>query len=323
MSFKSRSTPAEKLEKTKEALSSVGKKTRHDIPLNKSKDTQFLTLLIALMSILLTLSFSGAIALSQLTNNWSSGLENKLTIEIPVETQDGNILSAERIEKEKNKIQNALKNHKFVQSIQIMSQEEIETLLSPWLNENLSLADIPLPGLIALELKSTADEAVIKQLENDIKTLSPYAYLETHEEWLADIISFIKAIEGISLLLTVLVTAITLIAIISGIRTRMIVHKKEIELLHYMGATDHYIASQFQRHTLLLTLKGAVTGTAIGLVIIFISAWNLSAINSDLLPSAAIDAITIMKLISIPLVLSALSMIVTRVTLLNSLSKIP
>lgn len=323
MSFKSRLSPAEKIAQTKEKLSSAGHKTKHDIPLNKSKDTQFLTLLIALMSILLTLSFSGAMALNQLTQKWSSGLENKITIEIPVETQSGPPLTSDRIKKEQNKIYEALKNHEFVKSVEIMQQEEIETLLSPWLNENLSLAEISLPGLIALELKPNAPDDIVNQLEDDIRTLSPHAYLETHEEWLSDIIAFINIIKTISLLLTLLVTAITLIAIISGIRTRMIVHKKEIELLHYMGATDKYIAAQFQRHTLILTLKGATIGTAIGILVVLLAAWNLSSINSDLIPRSEIHGLTILKLLLIPLILSALAMLVTRVTLLNSLSKIP
>ena len=65
----------------------------YDLPLNQSEDTRFLVLLVGLMSLLLVLALSGTFALNNMAKRWSSGLENKVTIEIPVETKAGNLLS--------------------------------------------------------------------------------------------------------------------------------------------------------------------------------------------------------------------------------------
>ena len=55
---------------------------RYDLPLNKDEGTNFLRLLIALMSFLAAVALAGNFALNSMTQRWSSGLENKLTIEI-------------------------------------------------------------------------------------------------------------------------------------------------------------------------------------------------------------------------------------------------
>lgn len=327
MSFNSRMITKSNLKSKgrdiKNAFGQVRTPPQYDIPLNKSQDTKFLTFLIALMSMLLSLSFAGAIALDTLTKRWSSGLENKLTIEIPVKSRDGTVLSQDKIEKEKRKIREALDNHSAVRNISIMDQNEIRTLLSPWINENMSFDDIPMPGLITIELIENSDLTLIEALEKDLKALSPHARLETHEEWLADVLQFIKTIETLSLLITVLVTVITVAAITTGIRTRMIIHKKEIELLHHMGATANYIAKQFQKHAFWVTLKGAFTGTLISIVILIMIALNMNISQNGLLPETKLTFQSTLMLLTIPVTLSALAILTTRLTLLNSLSKMP
>jgi cell division transport system permease protein len=47
----------------------------------------------------------------------------------------------------------------------------------------------------------------------------------------------------------------------------MSANKQIVEVLHFVGAKNHYIASQFQRHFLALGLKGAGIGCAAAAVL--------------------------------------------------------
>jgi cell division transport system permease protein len=294
----------------------------YDMPLEKSEDSNFLILLIALMSVLAVLAGSGTLALNAMAARWSSGLENKITIEIPVETKDGHLLSEDTVKKETLKIAQGLKDHPIIKTSTVMDATAVQDLVSPWIGEGLSLDDIPLPGLIAVELKHS-DAKNIEQLKQDLDELSPYANMETHHEWLADLILFTNTLKSLAFFITIIITMTTLIAIVAGIRARLAIHKKEVELLHSMGASDIYIARQFQRHAMIIGIKGALAGTAIGLFITIILIYMSSHSGTSLIPEIHISNQAIILLCTIPIFASTLSATTARITVLRSLSKMP
>lgn len=294
----------------------------YDLPLEQSDDTHFLTLLIALMSLLAVLACAGMVSLNGMAHRWSTGLENKVTIEIPVETQSGYLLSDDTVESETQKLYREFENHPLIKSIKILEQEDIQGLLSPWIGENLTLDDIPLPGLLALELKNSASEN-IEVLKRDIRDVSEYANLETHHEWLADLINFVNALKNISVIVLIIILTTTIIAIITGIRTRLAIHHKEIDLLHAIGATDNYIARQLQRHAMIIALKGSLSGTIIGLILTYIITIIANSAKSDLLPRIDISMTHTFIFMSIPVLITLITLASARYTLLRSLSKMP
>ncbi|MGH1455193.1 MAG: cell division protein FtsX [Alphaproteobacteria bacterium] len=294
----------------------------YDMPLEKSEDSRFLILLIALMSFLAVLAGSGTFALNAMSTRWSSGLENKITIEIPVETKDGHLLSSDTVKEETLNIAKALKENPNIKSSTVMSAEEIQDLISPWIGSDLKLNDIPLPGLIAVELNKSNPE-ILDNLKKTISETSPYANLETHHEWLTDLINFTKALKTLALFITFTITITTLIAIIAGIRARLTIHKKEVELLHSMGASDIYIARQFQRHAMIIGFQGAALGTVIGLIITFIIISISAHSETSLIPTITISTQAITMLCIIPFIATLLSAATARITVLRSLSKMP
>ncbi|MGH1377684.1 MAG: cell division protein FtsX [Alphaproteobacteria bacterium] len=294
----------------------------HDLPLDKSEDSRFLMLLIALMSFLSVLACSGTFALNNMTHRWSSGLENKLTIEIAVETKEGHLLSNNTVRKETQKISKSLKGNPLIKSMSVLTNSEIQELISPWIGDNLTLNDIPLPGLIAIELHR-ADAKSLNTLRSDIKKISKYAYIETHHEWLSDLINFAKTLKLLSIFITLTIVGVTVIAITAGVRTRLAIHKKEILLLHAIGATDHYIARQFQRHAMVLSLKGGVIGTVIGFLTTIVIIVSSRHSDTTLIPAIEISIIGILALCSIPIMASIIATIASRFTVLRNLSKIP
>jgi cell division transport system permease protein len=65
-------------------------------------------------------------------------------------------------------------------------------------------------------------------------------------------------VAGIAIL--VLVVAVTVLSVTFATRGAMATNRPIVEVLHYVGATDNFVSSQFQRHFLLLGLKGGAIG---------------------------------------------------------------
>ena len=65
-------------------------------------------------------------------------------------------------------------------------------------------------------------------------------------------------VAGVAVL--VLVLAVTVLSVTFATRGAMATNRPIVEVLHYVGATDGFVASQFQRHFLMLGFKGGAIG---------------------------------------------------------------
>ena len=64
-----------------------------------------------------------------------------------------------------------------------------------------------------------------------------------------------------------LVLAVTVLSVTFATRGAMATNRPIVEVLHYVGATDSFIASQFQRHFLMLGFKGGAIGGGAAIVL--------------------------------------------------------
>lgn len=293
-----------------------------DLPLQKSKDTHFLTTLIALMSFLAILSFSGFMGLNTLTNIWSSGLENKLTIEISVETKNGHILSQETILKETRNLYEMLSQHSSIHAVDVMEHKEIQNLISPWMGDDVNFLNIPLPGLISIEVKDATQQSLTK-LRDDIAKVSKYAHLEDHNSWLADLTKFISILKNLSLIIALIICTILVISITSAMRTRLALYNKEIELLHYMGATDGYIIKQFQAHAIQISLKGGCIGSMAGIIVTLTMTFLSRYSGTNLIPVINVGLWGIVGLCIVPFIITLIAVLTSRITVWRTLEKMP
>lgn len=300
----------------------VARKRKYDLPLNKGSGGSFLKLLMALMTILAIFALAASFALSEMTNRWSSGLENKATIEIPAEDILGGIIPQENIEKTALEITDYLKNRPDIVSAETMQTEEIKSLVSPWLGDDVTFENVPLPGIISIQFKSES-EVDIPAFERRLKTFGEHVRLDTHGTWLADLLKFTGALNFAALFISTLIGFTTIVAVAGAVQARMSIFNEELELLHLMGAGDRYIAKQLQRYSFITCLQGAAFGALIGIIMLNITGWLLKQRDISLLPDFDLNIIQIMVLISLPLFIAFLGMITARQTVLRFLSKMP
>lgn len=295
---------------------------RYDLPLNNTAGTGFLILLVGLMTFLGVMALVGSFALSSMAHHWSSGLENKMTIEIPAEDGKGDIRSPEQIAKLSEKVYERIEGQNFIRSANIMSREDIQDLLSPWLGDDDTLADIPLPGLISVEL-ITINDTIMEKMHRDLKQDVSNVKLDTHESWLADILKLTGALQFSTFLISLIIGVTTAIAIAGAVKSRIAIHKKDVELLHLMGASDTYISRQFQRHSLILALQGSVAGAISGLIIVFVIGFFAGSTSETLLPDFSLNMVHIFTLMALPLFACLLAGYTAKYTVLRELSLMP
>lgn len=293
-----------------------------DLPFGSDTDRNFLLLLVALMSFLAVLACAGTLSLRAMTERWSTGLENKITIEIRTQSPEGEILSPESIKLETEKVAGVLDKNPAIQNFRVMDEHEIKRLVAPWIGEDFSFEDIPMPGLIAVELKTASPEA-LDSLTATVTGASSAARVDTHREWLQDILRFVKTLQGVALMVALIVAVTTITAISSGVRARMAIYRNQVEILHLIGATDSYIARQFQWHAIIIALLGSLIGTLAGVamtgLIIFISGQD----SVMLVPEISMNAVNLAVFLSLPLLACIISGTTARFTVLRTLAQMP
>lgn len=297
-------------------------KRRYDLPLNKSEGSDFLILLVALMMFLATAALCASFALGAMSARWSSGLENKATVEIAAETKEGRLRSAQDVKTLTAQAREVLEDSTIVKSSRVLEEKDIQDLIAPWLGEDAALEGIPLPGLIAVEFNA-AEASSIEALESSLKKIAPDIRIDTHESWLNDILRFTGALQLAAAAIVLVIGATTVTAIAGAVRSRIALNKADVELLHLMGATDEYITRQFQRHALALTLRGSITGVLAGALAMGLIGFLSSKSGAVLIPDFSLTPVQTGILIALPFLACIIGSMTARFTVLRSLSRMP
>ena len=297
-------------------------KRRYDLPLNKDAGTGFLLLLVALMTFLAIMALGCGLALGGLAAQWSSGLQNKMTIEIPAKRPGGGLRNDGEFADITRRVEELLKKNPDVVDHKILSKEEIRTLIEPWIGGEASLDNIPLPRLISLTMKSSDPEDV-GDLQDDLRNVAMNINLDTHEEWLSDVIKLTGTLQFAAMIVVMIIIATTITAVAGAVRSRMAVHRADVELLHLMGATDTYISRQFQRHALIMGLKGSLGGVIASLLVIGLISILIGHDPAATLPSVALGGSFLLCLLMTPALACLIAGGTARLTVLHALSQMP
>ena len=146
------------------------------------------------------------------------------------------------------------------------SKEESAGLLEPWIGSGLALNDLPIPRMIVVRVApgETPDFASLRQ---KLAAQIPGATLDDHRGWIDRMRAMARnaALAGLAVL--ALVFAATMLSVMFATRGAMSTNRQIIEVLHVVGARRDFIAGEFQRHFLLLGLKGGAIGGGVAMVL--------------------------------------------------------
>jgi cell division transport system permease protein len=231
-----------------------------DFAFSQDVTLRYLPLVVAFLTMLsITMTHSSAY-IKHITLDGNESLKQRLHLHIPYDTPNADTLE----------LFDQLASMGEIDAVEQVSEQEIAGFLESWLSIDDKLAkEFPLPMVLDIMLRADADrESAKKQLKQYLDVHIKDALLESYDDSLAAFNNSAQAVKrSIYLLSLIVLLAITMIIMIIS-RITLGVHKKHIEILHYMGADDHYINRQFIKRSALISIKGVVMGTLLSAVFI-------------------------------------------------------
>ena len=230
-----------------------------------------LILVIAIMTFLACLTLGSVSLVNTSASKWQSDISREVTIQIKpfdeVEMEEA-IRSASRI---------AL-TFEGVTKVTALNDKETARLLEPWLGAGLQLDELPVPRLLTVSLAEGA-KPDFAEMRSQLETKVPGASLDDHRTWVERLTTMAATMVTIGTAIFLLMMAATVTTVIFATRGAMAGNKDVVDVLHFVGADSKFIANEFQKHFLLLGLKGAAVGTFGAVVLFFILGfWSTSSL---------------------------------------------
>ncbi|HUV32301.1 MAG TPA: ABC transporter permease [Devosiaceae bacterium] len=247
----------------------------------KSVAGRTLMLLVAIMTFLSCVTFGGVVLVQQSALAWSADVGREVTIQIrPIEgaVMESNLRIAVEI----------AESNAGVARVQALSETEGEALLRPWLGD-IDIAELSVPRLIVVQL-SNPSPADLAALASHLADAVPGASLDTHTLWRQQINAMAGTVVVSGLLILALILVATMLAIVFATRGTMASNRDIVDVLHFIGASNRFVAGEFQSRFLSIGLKGGAAGGA-GAVVFFLAAGFVTGV---LLPDPSATQLTIL-----------------------------
>lgn len=292
------------------------RRAHFDIPLSQDATGRFLPWIIALMVYLAALALAVSLILSGLARRWDSELTAGMTVQVaPTGTAN-----ARELDERVRKVMDVLSSSAFVANASRLSDADARALVEPWLGEGALVSELPLPVLIDVRL---ADGANVVDLSEQLNRAAPFVTVEDPARWLGDLRRLARTVQAVSVGIIALIGGAGVISIIFAASSGFAVHRQEVELLHVMGATDGYVAGQFQTHM----LRQALLGGGVGFLLALATLWGLEqageGMGASLLPDMAMSLRDWAWLPVVPLVAALLAALTARLTVMRALGRLP
>ncbi len=229
-------------------------------------------LLIAIMTFLSCVTLGGVILVQKSAIAWSSDVGREVTIQIrPIE---GEVMQSN--------LRTAVSLAQVVPGVAratIVSLEDSQKLLEPWLGTDLDFSALSIPRLVIVEL-SDPREADMEQLRRNLEAIKG-ASLDTHSAWRQQLNTMAGTVVVSGLLVLALIVTATVLAIVFATRGTMASNRAIVDVLHFIGASNRFIAGEFQDRFLAIGLRGGIVGGAAALVFFFAASLAVGNVLPD------------------------------------------
>ena len=220
-----------------------------------------LATVVAIMTFLAALTGGGAVLVREASIEWAATATREITIQVkPTPGRDA--------EAEARNLKSVVEKVPGVAQVQVLTRKDSAALLDPWLGSGLDLADLPIPVLVLVRLtdRGSAQAAEIRQAAT---RASAGAIVDDHRAWARTIRAMADGLVALALIILALVLSAMGLAVVFATRGAMASSREIIDVLHFVGASDDFIANEFQRRFLHLGFRGAVIGGTFALLTFF------------------------------------------------------
>jgi cell division transport system permease protein len=226
--------------------------TRRETPLLAAGSIagRALVIVVAIMTFLASMTAGTVELVASASTSWRSDISREATIQ--VRPRQGR-----NIEQDVARAAQIARQTPGVGEVKVYSKQESEKLLEPWLGAGLDITELPVPRLIELRINGRPDFALLRR---QLAEQAPSASVDDHRIWLQRLGAMASALVIVGVVIMMLVLVATALAIAFATRGAMAGNRHIIEVLNLVGASDDFIAREFQKHFLRLGLKGGAIG---------------------------------------------------------------
>ena len=227
-----------------------------------------LVLVIAIMGYLACLTIGGVALVARAASAWEGSISSEVSIQLrPLPGTD--------VQTAAERAATAALATPGVANARVIPPAESARLLEPWLGAGLDLTELPVPRLVAVELKRGAP-ADLEGLRQALASV-PGASLDDHRLWQSRLKAMAQTMILLGLGVLALVLTATVLTVVFATRGAMAGNRDIVSVLDFVGASQSFIAREFQRHFLLLGLKGGAAGGVAALATFLAAGWALDA----------------------------------------------
>jgi len=211
-----------------------------------------LVAVVAIMTFLASITTGTVLLISASAAEWQSEIASEITVQVRPQT-------GRDVDRDAVAAADAMRAQPGILEVRPFSRAESAKLLEPWLGTGLSIEELPVPRVIVARVQPgvTVDLAALR---NRVTRVAPSASVDDHRAWIERMRSMSGATVFAGIGILVLVIVATVISVSFATRGAMAANRPIVEVLHFVGAGDTYIANRFLRHFLRLGLEGGLIG---------------------------------------------------------------
>ena len=288
------------------------------LPLSREPSTRLLPWIIGVMVYLAVLIFAGALLLADTAATWNRDLGSGLTVQIPPGEGD----EAEALDRRVDEVRKILEELDQVEQVAVIPADVTALALEPWLGSAVDMKDLPIPRVIEVRLADKAEIDTARLFET-LEAVAPGVVIDNHDFWRGQILTLVRGFEMLATVAIGLIGFTAMAAVVFTTRSSVTIQRDVIEVLHLIGATDDYVAQEFQRQTFRISLLGGVLGTVFALATLLLLGRMAANLDTALMPDLSLAVWQSVLLWIVPLLACLIATVTARRTVLKALRRMP
>ncbi|MEM6909549.1 MAG: cell division protein [Pseudomonadota bacterium] len=263
---------------------------------------------IAILIALVVIAAAGGLSLRNLAESARTEIADAATVQIIEANPE---LRAEQADA----VVAALEQDPLVRSLRLVPEEELASLLEPWLGAGATSDDVPIPALIDLELSRQASADEIAVLQERVKKVAPSARVDAQSDWLRPVYNALTALQYLALGLISLIALATAAAVWLAARSAFTNHQETVEIIHLLGGTEAQITRVFQRSVMRDAAFGGLVGLFLGLAAVWLLGQQFAALDSGMISGGGLGWLDWLIIAAIPVLGVLLALVTARITI--------
>lgn len=261
----------------------------------------FMTAILSLLSFMSVLALGIALSIGTGVMRWNSQWESFATIQVTDAKKTDSV----------KKIIDA--NSDKIDTVTEISAEQMQDLMAPWVSSGGGVLKNYLPKMWEIQFKTPADMETVAQ------EISPKARFLTHSDALNPSTSAGWQMIVISSFVLLLILGTIGICISYIARNTALLHRRELEILNQIGASDNFVARQMQLIVGKISLTAGTIGFCVAAPILLLIISAAHSARVGLMATLGISWFGWVLLIMLPITIIIFAIYITRRTTLNIL----